>query len=57
LQAFHTLQKDITTTPGLALPTSSGTFHLFVDASTGSFDEGTEGGLGACLLQDQDGTF
>jgi hypothetical protein len=52
--AFHALRSALTTAPVLAYPNRSGEFHLFVDASTGTFtDDGEEGGLGACLLQDQ----
>jgi hypothetical protein len=49
-EAFDQLKKDITSAPTLALLRASGTYHLFTDASTGSHDEGTEGGMGACLL-------
>ena len=57
VRTFDALKKDISSAPHLALPRPRGSFHLYVDASTGSFDEGTEGGLGACLAQDQDGTM
>jgi transposase InsO family protein len=56
-KAFDQIVADITTAPTLALPRPAGQFHLFVDASTGSFDEGTEGGIGACLIQEQAGVF
>jgi hypothetical protein len=39
--------------PALALPRPTDSFHLYVDASSGSFDEGTAGGMGACLVQEQ----
>ena len=58
MAAFQKLKEDIATAPPLRLPSSTGTFHLFVDGATGSAEpEGPEGGLGACLLQDNDGTF
>ena len=58
VKAFNSLKTDITTAKPLRLPSSTGSFHLFVDAATGSMEEGgAEGGLGACLLQDNDGVF
>ena len=56
-EAFEQLKRDITSAPTLALPRRAGTFHLFTDASSGSHDGSTEGGMGACLLQEQKGKF
>jgi len=55
IEAFEVLKKDITSAQPLALPRPAGTFHLYVDAASGSYDEGREGGMGACLMQQQNG--
>ena len=56
LSAFEKIRDMMTSPPVLAFPNRDGAFHLFVDACTGPFgDNNEEGGLGACLLQDQPG--
>ena len=51
IQAFHKLRLAIGNLPKLAFPASTGSFHLYVDASLG--DETTPGGIGSVLLQEQ----
>ncbi len=53
-EAFFTLKKLLCSRPILAFPKSEGKYHLFVDAALGN-DKGEEGGLGAILMQDQEG--
>ena len=53
LTAFETLKRFLCSTTALAYPNKEGQFHLYVDAATGSIVSGEEGGLGACLMQEQ----
>jgi transposase InsO family protein len=53
LHAFNKLKEALCKGPVLAYPTQTGTFHLYVDAATGSEQTGEEGGIGACLMQEQ----
>lgn len=53
LDSFHALRNAIVSKPILAYPTREGEFHLMTDAAQGL--RGAPGGLGACLLQRQDG--
>ena len=52
--AFLTLRRSITASPILAFPTREGQFILYTDAALGDAD--VEGGLGAVLMQEQNGT-
>ena len=50
MTAFKAIKNFICTEPLLAYPNDEGDFHLYVDAALG--DEHNEGGLGACLMQE-----
>jgi transposase InsO family protein len=54
LKAFRTIQAQLSKGPVMAYPTREGKLHLFVDASLGTSSDtvGEEGGLGACLMQE-----
>ena len=52
-QAFFELRQLISAAPILAFPTRNGHFKLYTDAALG--DSKAEGGLGAALMQMQDG--
>lgn len=52
-QAFYALQKSISSKPILAFPTKDGQLRLYTDAALG--DANAEGGLGAALMQMQNG--
>ena len=54
LNAFRTLQTKLTSEPCLNFPNPTLPYHLYVDASTGTCDNGTKGGLGAALIQYKD---
>lgn len=51
--AYHELKKRITSEPVLAYPRREGDYFLYVDGALGNEKE--PGGLGACLMQLQDG--
>jgi hypothetical protein len=56
LQAFYTLQKQLTSEPVMAFPKADRQYALIPDVATGMAD--TPGGLGAILAQvDEDGNF
>jgi hypothetical protein len=52
-QAFLQLREEISSRPVMAYPNATGQYHLFVDAALGN--ENNSGGLGAVLMQDQEG--
>ena len=59
LEAFLTIRKLLVSEPILAYPNRVGKFHLFCDAASGphknkpNSKSTSEGGLGACLMQEQ----
>ena len=55
LQAFNKLKTMLSQSPCVAYPDASKTFHLYVDAATGTAEDASKGGLGAVLMQ-QHGT-
>jgi hypothetical protein len=52
-KTFLRLREEISSRPVMAYPNATGQYHLFVDAALG--DENNFGGLGAVLMQDQEG--
>ena len=50
VEAFETIKAMICKEPVLQYPTRDGKYHLFTDAAQG--DDQNEGGLGACLMQE-----
>ena len=52
-EAVNILKRELTASPVLAFPRQDGLLHLFIDGSLGTPE--AEGGLGAVLMQEQEG--